>query len=800
MRGRAPTARLLAIAAIAATLAVAEPASAALPCTLPGPADPTTTATLSAAGSFPASLEGSYVYVPFDVPPGTTGVRVRYCHDQPENLPGNPLPNSPKHVIDVGVYDARAAGSGLWSVADLRGSTGSAIRDLTISPDGFSAPSVYAASRKGYVSGVTTRGYRPGPIPPGEWAVELGVAAVASRSEGDADGAVSFGVQVELSTDASWSDNPHVPAGYDPAPANPDPGWYAGDFHVHGEQEPGNAPVATTLDYAFGPYGGQGAGLDFVTLLDHNNTVGHGEVGRFQDDYPGKLVMRSTEVTTYNGHIQNHLGGNVDYRAGPLYKATVATIAGQDTVLPIAGPPDRAARPASAIFADIAAAGGFTQINHPTIFPPAVPTFDDFCRGCAWGYDAAETDYSRVDAVEISTGPAGLQTNPNPGPNPFTPLALRFWEDAIDAGGANRNRIAAVGSSDSHQAPARASISPTDATTAPIGMATTVVRAPELSEQGIRAGVLGRHTYVKLWGADGPDVRLRATAPDGEAAIIGDEIAARSLELIATVSGLDAARAARPGAYALSVWREGALLLSVPIPAGSDEFEFSFPSLGPARYRLQVDRSATGGAAIETVSSPIWHAAPRGGGGGGPGPGPGEPGDCEVELRGTGGDDTLRGTAIGDFLNGLGGEDTLLGLGGPDCLQGAAGGDVLVGETGADALDGGSGRDRLRGRAGADRLEGGPHPDRLAGGGGEDRMLAGPGGDVLLGFAGRDVLRLERGRDTARAGAGDDRVAARGGGADKVRCGDGHDTASVDARDRVSGCERVRVQAGRRAG
>ena len=40
----------------------------------------------------------------------------------------------------------------------------------------------------------------------------------------------------------------------------PDPGWYAGDFHVHGEHEPGNATMRETFDYAFGPYGGDGRG------------------------------------------------------------------------------------------------------------------------------------------------------------------------------------------------------------------------------------------------------------------------------------------------------------------------------------------------------------------------------------------------------------------------------------------------------------------------------------------------------------------------------------------------------------
>ncbi len=44
-------------------------------------------------------------------------------------------------------------------------------------------------------------------------------------------------------------------------------------------------------------------------------------------------------------------------------------------------------------------------------------------------------------------------------------------------------------------------------------------------------------------------------------------------------------------------------------------------------------------------------------------------------------------------------------------------------------------------------------------------------------------------------GSGSDRIRARGGGRDKVRCGAGlHDVAIVDRRDRVRGCEIVRVR------
>ena len=44
--------------------------------------------------------------VPFDVPAGTTAVRVKYCFDQPEV----PTPNV-RHTLDLGIYDPRRAAS-----------------------------------------------------------------------------------------------------------------------------------------------------------------------------------------------------------------------------------------------------------------------------------------------------------------------------------------------------------------------------------------------------------------------------------------------------------------------------------------------------------------------------------------------------------------------------------------------------------------------------------------------------------------------------------------------------------------
>jgi len=639
-------------------------------------------------GEFASSLERSYVLVPFDVPALVEGapvsaVRVKYCYDQPD-LPTDALF---KNVLDLGLYEPRADASRPWGQEEFRGWGGSSHPDVTLSADGFEAE-----------DGGTTKAFLPGSIPPGEWAAELGAAAIATQLEGNLDGKVAWRVEVDLITDSRFANEPYATTPcqdggtceYDETPAKDKPGWYAGDFHVHGEHSARqDAPMREVFNYSFCPDptlgslceeegASPGAGLDFITLSDYVGGSSWSEIGRFQDDYPGKLVVRSAEVITYRGHANNHgIAEQADYRTGPLY------VRSDDGTLVLARP----SRPASELFGFVHDEGGFTQINHPTIFPALVPGFDFLCRGCPWDYSDAETDYSEVDAIEVATGPAGLKQVTQPGPNPFTLTAIEFWEDAIDSAGLNSRKIAAVGSSDSHNA-GRVN-DPT--TQAPIGQATTVVRADELSEQGIEEGVKAGHTYVKMWGNDGPDLRLRATVPGSSAApaIMGDTVKAAEVSFTAGVLNLNEAREARPGVYTLFLYRDGAPFLSVPLPQSGNSFDFSFPSLGPARYRLQVQRLIAGAASIEAVSSPIY-VEPE------DGDPPPPPADCATTIRGTAGDERFTGTPGSDSFRGRRGADRIKGGDGDDCLYGGRGRDRLVGGPGEDLLTGGGGADRVR--------------------------------------------------------------------------------------------------------
>ena len=610
MGGRQTT--VAALAALALT-AVAPAARAAAPSPCPGDA---ITPTQVITGEFPASAQGSYVLLPFAVPAvpaDTTAVRVKYCYDQPDA----PTNVAVRHTLDLDLYDARPTADTLWGVNEFRGSGGSSHPDVTVSPQGFKSEAEYEASPKGHVAGKTTRGFRPGPIPPGKWAVQLGVAGVADQSQGDADGKVAWRVEIELSTNPAYADEVgrYVPAPYNTTPAKSIPGWYAGDFHVHGEHSSlGDATMSKVFDFAFGPLGPTGAGLDFITLSDYVSDTAWNEIGRHQAKHSGKLIMRSAEVITYRGHINNHGSATyVDHRTGPVLERQP----GGALVT------HRAARPASAVFDDIHAAGGFTQINHPKIFPSEIPPFALFCRGCSWSYSDADTNYPKVDAIEIATGPGGLQ-NPDLGlgPNPFTPLAIQYYEDKLATGA----KIAAVGSSDSHHAGATGRGTADAITQSPIGQATTVVRADELSEEGVQRAVQAGHTYVKVFGNDGPDLRFEAqpTGATGPPAIFGDTVRAASASFTARVLG------AGDGQHQLLVIKDGAPLLSVPV--ASNDFALPFPSVGPGRYRLQLQRGPT----IMAVGTPIYlEAAAPGGGGANPGQGTAPGATGTAGARGT---------------------------------------------------------------------------------------------------------------------------------------------------------------------
>jgi hypothetical protein len=555
--------RLLSAAVVLGLLLVAaSPAAGAVPasCGVPSPGQ-------SFTGHFSAAQQGAFVFVPFNVPAGTTQVRVGYCWDASTGTSG--------HTLDLGVYQTRAHPSKPWGMTDFRGWGGSGYRDVTVTPQGFSSEAQYDADRKAYVPGRTTRSFVPGPIPSGQWAAELGLANIDPT---DPDG-VNYRVEVRYYNDTSFDDDPYTMPPHNPRPVRHRAAWYGGDFHVHAEHS-GDAQASFTdvLDYAFKPKSDGGPGLDFVAITDHNTGSGWPEEDRLRSAHPRDLILRGEEVTTYKGHTNNIASGvEPDYRTGPLYERQGD---GSLTLL-------RGAQPVSKVFDTVNAAHGITQINHPTIFPsPPFPS--NLCRGCSWTHSEADTDYSKVDAIEVTTGPQKIGASPNP----FIPTAIAFYDAQLKKG----RHIAAVGGSDDHRA--GKGTGPTDAA---IGQPTTVVRACALSEQDVRRAVEAGHTYVKVGGPLAPDLRLTVHSRGvGPPAIMGDTVhTRRRVKFRASVSG------GGPG-YVLQVIKNGDPVKAVPLTAASSTL--TFYSSGPGFYRLQVMQ----GQLVSDVSSPIWVSARRG--------------------------------------------------------------------------------------------------------------------------------------------------------------------------------------------
>ena len=63
---------------------------------------------------------------------------------------------------------------------------------------------------------------------------------------------------------------------------------------------------------------------------------------------------------------------------------------------------------------------------------------------------------------------------------------------------------------------------------------------------------------------------------------------------------------------------------------------------------------------------------------------------------------------------------------------------------------------------------------------------------MVLGYAGSDKIRGGNDKDKQYGGRGNDTIYTEGGFRDLVDCGKGTDTAYVDSKDRVVGCEKRR--------
>ena len=225
-------------------------------------------------------------------------------------------------------------------------------------------------------------------------------------------------------------------------------------------------------------------------------------------------------------------------------------------------------------------------------------------------------------------------------------------------------------------------------------------------------------------------------------------------------------------------------LLTDAFLPGNPRAGFMYPRFGSLQGDNQGGRHEEGIPGMELLLQWTWCPAGQncsagaggGGGGGGGGGAAQQPGGG---AQNGGGTNPPVATAGADGLTGTDGADQICGLLGDDTINGLAGADVLFG----DACN-----DRKRPVAAAvkdgnDTLDGGDGDDKLYGAGGNDKLTGGAGNDVLDGGGGTNKYS---------AGAGNDKVVANNKKRETVDCGKGKDTATVDKRDKVRGCEKVK--------
>ena len=432
-----------------------------------------TTATIT--GTATPDQAKTYHYLPIEVPDGTASIEVGYEWTDVDD-----------GVIDLGVWDEK----GLTAPEAFRSWAGS--RQGRI--DDGTAPLVIRPDRN-------ERTVVAGSIEPGTWHIELGYAAV--------DDPIDW--RVEVRCVAGDQADPLEPDPVDPTfVVRDEPGWYAGDFHLHAYHSSTDGPDPEEMvDKA------KAAGLDIIPVTEYVTPAHWDRLGAAQREHADVLIWPGREVITYFGHaiVLSETRDVVEYRVG--YEGITE----------------------NDITAAAAADDGLVSLAHPTIFPPDV--FGSACRGC-FTENVDELDFSNITAVEVVTEGSIAELDGNQVPNPFVRTAVELWERKLREG----HRLTAVSGSD-------------DKSGDSYGKTQTMVHAEQLSRPAVDEAIRRGHAYVRGLGADSPTMELAATAPDGTEAMFGDTLVAETAQLEWTVFGGDG--------QVLSIRRNGVEVERVPI-------------------------------------------------------------------------------------------------------------------------------------------------------------------------------------------------------------------------------------------
>lgn len=385
----------------------------------------------------------------------------------------------------------------------------------------------------------TTPSFRAGPVMPGVWTLILGLPAVLSETHYRAT--ITF--------------DPEPPA----VAARGEPGWRRGDFHAHTAHSDGSCanpqglrvpcPVHFTLDAAVK------AGLDFVSVTDHNTLAQNNSILELEPFYPALTVVRGSEITTFQGHA-NALGirAPVDFQLGSQRLQATGKLHDQ-----------------------IDAQGGLLSISHPGLVSGRL------CMGCGW---TAETDWSRVAAIEVING-GNLRNNTHEDPQTSGVL---FWEKLLNEG----HRLTAIGGSDNHDA-----TNLTGPAQSPVGTPATVIWTDGASEADILAGVRSGRAFVDLQNAKGRMLDLTATF-EGATAQMGGELKVASGEPADVVAAVEGA-----GDHRVEFRSGGLTVLQKRVGEGYATAELA-PGAKRGWVRADV-RDASG--KLLMIGNPVWLVA-----------------------------------------------------------------------------------------------------------------------------------------------------------------------------------------------
>ena len=370
----------------------------------------------------------------------------------------------------TGKTDRTTIDMGLWDSQRFRGWSGGARTGFTLSAE------------------EATPSYLPGPLPPGQWTLVLGVPNIRKDA------------RATFEADVFFDRDPGV-QGFTDAPLSVQSRWYRGDLHMHtahsdstcagqdGVRAP--CPVYRTVEAA------AARGLDFIAITDHNATSQFEAERELQPAFSHLLLIPGREITTFRGHA-NLFGPTafMDFRLTDHAVPTMKTL--QDAA---------------------EASSGLLSINHP-----ALPSGES-CMGCGW--TASDTDYRRVEAIEAING--GTLSYPDAAEGPFSGIGV--WQARLNEG----DRITAIGGSDNHDA----GLAP-DAPAA-IGHPTTVIFAQSLSVEAILHGIRVGRVFIDVDGTRDRTLDLSAKAGGDEIVGMGGALKAPGGQVVqfdAAMAGL----------------------------------------------------------------------------------------------------------------------------------------------------------------------------------------------------------------------------------------------------------------------